>query len=450
MARAKDYLITEKPAKALWAFAVPIIMGNLFQQLYTMADSVMAGRFVSEEALAAIGASNSLTAVFIAIAIGGGIGASVLTSNYFGAKAYGKMRQSAYTALISFLAVSILLGAIGFTFQRQIMVLLRTPDNVLSDAMLYLRIYFLGLPFLFLYNVLSSMFNALGKSKIPLAFLIFSSLLNIVLDYVLIRYANLGVAGVAWATLIAQGLSAILAFIFFMRELHQYPVDENLPAFSMATLTRMAKIALPSILQQATVYIGMLLVQSVINSFGSEILAGYSAGFRVHSIFIVPATCIGNALSPYTAQNLGAGQEDRVVKGYHAGAFAINAAFAVGICIVGHLFAPHMISFILGSKASETALATGIGYLNFTTFCYFMAGLKMGTDGLLRGSGDMTMFTVANMVNLTVRVLISVLLAPKYGIAVVWTAVPIGWTCNFIISYSEYRTGKWRHALSKK
>ena len=217
-----DYLIQKKPFNALLIFSLPIIIGNLFQQTYTMADSAIAGRFVGERALAAIGASYSLTNIFICIAIGGGIGASVMISQYFGAKDFVKMKEAIYTALITFLIISILLGAVGFVFSRSIMTVLNTPDDTLDLAVVYLNIYFIGLPFLFMYNVLSSIFNALGKSRIPLAFLIFSSLFNILLDWISVTTFQMGIAGVAWATLIAQGISALLSFLVLEAQLRKF------------------------------------------------------------------------------------------------------------------------------------------------------------------------------------------------------------------------------------
>ena len=216
-----DYLIQKKPLSALVLFSVPIIVGNLFQQFYTMADSAIVGRFVSEQALAAVGASYALTNIFICVAIGGGIGASVIVSRYFGAKEYENMKSAVFTALLSFLAVSIVLGGIGLLLGRQIMVVLNTPADVLDLSVQYLNIYFLGLPFLFMYNVLSAMFNALGKSRIPLYFLIFSSVFNVILDVVFVTQFGMGVAGVAWATLIAQGISAVLSFFVFLKELRK-------------------------------------------------------------------------------------------------------------------------------------------------------------------------------------------------------------------------------------
>ena len=282
MASGNDYLTTEKPMKALILFALPMIAGNLFQQTYTMADSVIVGRLVGEQALAAVGASYSLTNIFICVAIGGGIGASVTVSRYFGAKELNKMKTAVFTAFTSFLAVSLTLAFIGLLFGRQIMILLNTPADVLDMAAEYLQIYFLGLPFLFLYNVISSMFNALGKSRIPLCFLIFSSLFNILLDYLFVGYAGLSVAGVAWATLIAQGISAALSFCVFLHVLRRLDCGAA-SFFSKSELFSMTRIALPSVLQQSIVSVGLMLVQSVVNSFGSQVLAGFSAASRVES-----------------------------------------------------------------------------------------------------------------------------------------------------------------------
>lgn len=438
----KEYLIRERPVKALLAFAFPMIVGNLFQQFYTMADSVVVGRFVGEGALAAVGASYSLTSVFISVAIGGGVGASVITSRYFGGREYARLKRSVYTALLAFLAVSGGLGALGLATGRQIMRLLNTPAEILPQATTYLKIYFLGLPFLFMYNVLASMFNALGRSRIPLYLLIFSSVFNIGLDVYLVRAMGLGVAGVAWATLIAQGISALVAFGLFLRELAAMPARGG-ALFDGGELARMARIAFPSILQQSTVSIGMMLVQSVVNSFGAEVLAGFSAAVRVESLCIVPMVAMGNAMSSYTAQNIGAGQLGRVRRGYRA-AYTIVAASAVAICLVLEGFYKPIIGMFLGRQGTPAALATGTGYLRFMGWFFVLIGLKMITDGLLRGAGDMTMFTVANLVNLGLRVCVAVLLAPRHGVAMVWYAVPMGWAANYSISYAQYRTGRWK------
>ncbi len=441
----QDYLIKKPPFQALFLFALPIIIGNLFQQTYTMADSAIVGRFVSEQALAAVGASYSLTNIFICVAIGGGMGASVIVSQYFGAQKYDCMKTAIYTASLAFLGLSLLLGVFGLFCSREIMILLNTPADCLSMASEYLRIYFLGLPFLFMYNVFSSMFNALGKSKIPLGFLIFSSLFNIVLDYILVVAGHMGIAGVAWATLIAQGISAVLSMIVLLRILRKMTGETNVEAsfFDGKELTSMTRIAIPSILQQSTVSIGMMLVQSVVNSFGSAALAGFSAAMRVESMCIVPMSGIGNAVSSYTAQNLGAGKTDRVVKGYHA-AVRMVIFCAVVLCVILELFHQPIMTLFLGADSAVEAFTTGENYLTFMGWFFCLIGFKMSVDGLLRGSGDMVMFTIANLVNLSIRVIVAMTCAPRFGIAMVWCAVPIGWAANFLISYGRYQTGKWK------
>ena len=474
----QDYLIKKPPFQALFLFALPIIIGNLFQQTYTMADSAMVGHFVSEQALAAVGASYSLTNIFICVAIGGGLGASVIVSQYFGAQKYNRMKTAIYTASLAFLGLSLLLGVFGLFCSREIMILLNTPADCLSMASEYLRIYFLGLPFLFMYNVFSSMFNALGKSRIPLGFLIFSSLFNIVLDYILVAGGHMGIAGVAWATLIAQGISAVLSMIVLLRVLGRIPSPvisakffcdtgteppsnrdttmmlqdgtgssgndlQNCPFFDVKELASMTRIAIPSILQQSTISIGMMLVQSVVNNFGSAALAGFSAAMRIESICVVPMSGIGNAVSSYTAQNLGAGKTDRVVQGYHA-AVKMVIFCAVILCISMECFHHPLIALFLSSDGTAEAFYTGESYLTFMGWFFCIIGFKMSVDGLLRGSGDMVMFTIANLVNLSIRVIVAMTCAPRFGISMVWCAVPIGWAANFLISHGRYRTGKWK------
>lgn len=277
-------------------FSLPMIVGNLFQQAYTIVDSAIVGHYNGEAALAAVGASSALTTIFICVAIGGGIGASVIISQHFGAKRFARMKSAVYTALLTFLAVSVLLAGVGLLCSEQIMTALKTPPDALEIAVTYLNIYFYGLPFLFLYNILSSLFNALGKSRIPLYFLIFSSLLNVVLDWYFVAVLHRGVPGAAYATFLAQGLSAVLSFGVFLLELRRIPERSN-GLFRFGELRAMTRVALPSILQQSTVSIGMMLVQSVVNGFGTQILAGFSAAARIESLCIVPMAAISNALS---------------------------------------------------------------------------------------------------------------------------------------------------------
>lgn len=440
-------LTTGSPAKSLFLFALPMILGNLFQQFYNMADSMIVGNFVGEDALAAVGASYALTNVFIMIAIGGGNGASVLTSQYLGAKMYGKMKTSISTALIAFLSISILLGGFGLAFNSRILQALNTPENIEAQAQLYLGIYFMGMPFLFMYNVLAAVFNAMGDSKTPLHLLIFSSLLNVGLDILSVTVLGMGVDGVAIATVIAQGISAMISFMLLLKRLKGYEVNressqDEFAFFDGQMLVRGTKIAVPTVLQQSIVSIGMLLVQSVVNGFGSAALAGYSAGSRIESICIVPMIATGNAVATFTAQNMGAGQKERVRRGYRC-SYGIVAGFALVIAVAAGLFNGPIIAAFLGGDRTSEAFQVGTAYLSFLSCFFALIGLKACTDGVLRGSGDVLVFTLANLINLGLRVFIAFYFSPVWGIAAVWYAVPVGWAVNYLISFLRYLTGKW-------
>lgn len=440
----KEYdMLKDNPGKSLLFFALPMILGNLFQQFYNMADSIIVGKFVSEEALASVGASYSLTTVFIMIAIGGGIGSSVIISQYLGAKEYEKMKTSVYTALISFMILSLFMLIFGTVAKERLLLLLNTPANIFNDALLYLTIYFIGLPFLFMYNIFASVFNALGKSKIPLYLLIFSSILNVILDLFMVLVLHMGVAGVAIATVIAQGISAVISYIILINTLKNYVTETKyIEKFNKSMLKKMIFVAVPSILQQSIVSIGMVLVQSVVNGFGSSVLAGYSAGTRIESICIVPMIATGNAISTFTAQNLGAGQLDRVREGYYSG-YRIIVSFSAVIAVIITLFYRPIISIFLDVENGSLAFNTGIGYLKFIGYFFAFIGFKSITDGVLRGSGDMLLFTISNLVNLSIRVFVAFYFSPKWGVQAVWYAIPMGWAANYIISFSYYLTGRW-------
>lgn len=436
-------MLTDHPGKALVFFAMPMILGNLFQQFYNIMDSVIVGKFVSEEALASVGASYSITNVFIAVAIGGGVGSSVVISQFLGAKQYQKMKTAISTTLINFMCISLCLGIIGLFMNDSILRWMNTPGNVFKDAAVYLKIYFIGLPFLFMYNVQASVFNSLGDSKTPLYLLIFSSLLNIVLDLVFVIQFHMGVAGVAVATLLAQGVSAVISFFILIRKVKAgFPGEAKFPLYDVGMMAAMVKVAVPSTLQQSIVHIGILLVQSVVNGFGSAVMAGYSAATRIESISIVPMLAMGNAMSTFSAQNMGAKNPNRVRKGYKI-CYGVLAIFAVILCAVIQFGKTWILSAFLEADAGSVAFQTGVAYASFISYFFILIGLKSTTDGLLRGAGDVVVFTFANLANLAIRVFVAFHFAPIIGVQAVWYAVPIGWAANYIISFGRYLTGKW-------
>ena len=429
-----EYLITDTPLKALTVFAMPMILGSFFQQIYNMADSVIVGQFVGSSALAAVGACAALTNVFICVALGAGVGAGVLVSRYFGAREYGKMKTIMSTSLFSFLILSIVLGVFGFCFSRSMMRVLQTPGDILNDAVLYLQVYFAGFPFM--YNSLSNMFTSIGESKIPLGLLIFSSILNIFMDLWMVAGLGLGVFGAALATLIAQGISAVFSLFLFLSRMRRY--KSRFDWFDGQELYSMLQIAVPSVLQQSTVSIGMMIVQAVVNPFGTQALAGYSATMRVENVFSLIFVSIGNAVSPYVSQNLGAKKIERIKKGYHA-ALVLDACFAILAFIVIETLHTQISSLFLGKDGTALAYQVSEGYMRWLGYFFIFMGIKMATDGVLRGLGIMRPFLIANMVNLAIRLSVALICAPRFGIVFVWLAVPAGWFANFLISYAALR-----------
>ena len=295
---------------------------------------------------------------------------------------------------------------------------------------------------MFMYNVLSANFNALGKSVIPLVLLIFSSVLNVFLDLFMVLKLGMGVEGVAIATVLAQGISSLLSFQILLRFLGTFHTEGKISLFNRSMLVNGTKIAIPSIIQQSIVSIGILLTQSAVNRFGSSALAGYSAGMRLESLAIVPMIATGNAVSTFTAQNLGAGQKERVRQGYRT-SYLIILSFSAILLIATQLFYRPILSAFLDVESSPVAYSTGSSYLRFIGFFFCLLGFKASTDGVLRGAGDVGVYMAANLVNLSIRVAVAQLCSPLWGIEFVWYAVPLGWGTNYIISYLWYRTGHW-------
>ncbi len=427
------------PSKTLWYFSLPLLCSTVFQQLYNIADSIIAGRYISEDALAAIGASYPITMLFMAVALGCNIGCSVVISQLFGSKKYGRMKTAISTSFITFTLLALILTLMGFAFCNPMLHLLNTPIAIFESSGIYLRIYILGLVFLFLYNISTGIFTALGDSKTPLYFLIASSLGNIILDIVFVVYFNGGIAGIAWATFLAQGFSSIFAFITLVARLKKIESQEQNCLFSLKMLKNIIAIALPSILQQSFISVGNLFIQGLVNSYGASVIAGYSAAIKLNTFAITSFTTLGNSLSSFTAQNIGAKKIKRVKEGFHAGllmAFAIVIPFF----ILYFFFNKTMIGLFI-NVPTEEALLTGKQFLTIVTPFYVVISIKLIADGVLRGAGAMKPFMIATFSDLILRVIISYILAHFLGAFGIWLSWPIGWSIGSILSYIFYRQG---------
>ena len=424
------------PSKVLIDFSLPMFISAVFQQFYNMADSIIAGRFAGENALAAVGASYPVTMVFMAIAMGSNIGCSVVISQLFGAREYGKVKTAVSTTVIASTIISIVLSAIGIIASTLIMNLINTPTNIFDDSKLYFNIYMLGFIFLFLYNVANGVFTSLGDSKTPLIFLIGSSIGNIFLDILFVAIFKWGVAGVAWATFIAQGISSLLAFAVLLKRVHGIK-SGTYKKFSIRMLGHISRIAIPSILQQSFVSVGNLFIQSRVNSFGSDVIAGYSAAIKLNTFAITSFSTLGNAMSSYTAQNTGARKLLRIPEGLKAG-IVMLIVVSLPFFIAYFVFPNTMMNIFV--KSSEAGIIdVGRIFLKIVTPFYFVISAKLTFDGILRGAGRMRAFMASTFTDLLLRVILAYVFSYALNSEVgIWLSWPVGWTIAAVISAVFY------------
>lgn len=431
-----------KPSKVLWNFSLPLLLSVAFQQLYSIIDSIIVGRYVSGGALAAVGTSYPITTLFIAVSNGFGSGGGVIISRYFGGGRYGKMKSAASTSVIFSTVVSLILSVTGLIFSSSMLRLLKTEDTYFSDARTYLNIYFFGLVFLFLYAICNSVFTALGDSKTPLYLLIFSSVLNVFLDLYFVVSLKTGVGGAALATLIAQCISGVWALVLLMRRLGKINTEEKYKRFSFRELLIISKIAVPSILQSSFISIGNMFIQAKVNSFGMIVSAGYGAAIKLNTFAITCFTTVGNAISSFTAQNMGKDKIDRVNEGLKHG-IKIIVILAVPFIILYTVFGNQMMS-LFDKSGSTDIIETGRIMLLIIVPFYFLPGAKIVCDGILRGSGAIFSFTTSTLIDFILRVILCYILSEFWNEIGIWIAWPVGWIISCGISFIFYLNGHWK------
>ncbi|MCQ2492534.1 MAG: MATE family efflux transporter [Lachnospiraceae bacterium] len=436
-------LTVGNPQTVLWKFCLPLFGSIIFQQMYNIADSLVAGKFIGENALAAVGNSYEITLIFIAFAFGCNIGCSVITSRYFGAKDYQNMKSAVSTSMISSAIICALLMFIGIFFGSGLLSMIHTPAELFADSKLYLDIYVLGLPFVFFYNISTGIFSALGDSKTPFYFLAVSSVVNIGVDIYFVRNLHMGVAGVAWATFLCQGASCILALVIVLKRLREIKISSKAALFSGKLFGQFIKIAVPSILQQSFISIGNIIIQGVINGFGAGVIAGYAAGVKLNNLVITSFTTIGNGVSNYASQNIGAKKYSRVSEGFTAGVKLVWC-LSVPLCLLYFIF-PHMLLRFFLDTPSYDALHSGTMYLRILAPFYFVVSAKLVSDGILRGAGLMKDFMTATFTDLVLRVVLAIVLSKTFlGYTGIWCAWPIGWSIATVMSIYFFRQGKWK------
>lgn len=431
-------LTVGKPGTILWQFCLPLFGSIIFQQLYNIADSLVAGKFIGENALAAVGNSYEITLIFIAFAFGCNMGCSVIVSQLYGAKEYGRLKTAVTTACIFSGVLCGILMLIGIVGCEPLLHLIRTPKEVFADSRLYLDIYVWGLPFVFFYNIATGIFSALGDSKTPFYFLAVSSTSNIAVDILFVKVFNMEVAGVAWATFLCQGVSCIMAVLVIWLRLRKIQSQEKDPFFDWSLLKKILIIAIPSILQQSFISVGNIIIQSVINGFGASVMAGYSAAVKLNNMVITSFTTIGNGISNFSAQNLGAHKYERIREGFHAG-LKMVWLLCIPFCILYMIFGRYFLLLFMKQESAEALLA-GQQFLWILSPFYFVVSAKLATDGILRGISAMRQFMTATFTDLILRVVLAFLLSNWIHSAIgIWFAWPIGWTIATVLSILFYR-----------
>ena len=434
--------LTEGNIRSLiWRFTLPLLGSMLFQQLYNIADSLVAGKFIGADALAAVGNSYEITLIFIAFAFGSNMGSSVVVSQYFGAGMKKEMKTAITTTFIAAFILSAVLTILGILFTDPLLEAINTPPELMEMSAEYLDIYILGVIFLFFYNIATGIFTAMGDSRTPFIFLAISSTANIAVDILFVTAFGMGVDGVAWATFLCQGISSILAMAALVIRLRRIGETGKAPLFSWHILRQITVVAVPSILQQSFVSVGNILVQSVVNSFGASVMAGYAAAIKLNNMIITSITTIGNGISSFSAQNFGAGRIDRVREGRREGLL---------LCVIFSLAATALflalgrfIMLLFMNADAEAALSEGMRFIDIVSPFYVLITFKLITDAVLRGSGDMTPFMVSTFTDLILRVALAFILSSFLGAMGIWLSWPIGWAVGTAVSLSFYRSGHW-------
>jgi len=433
------------PFKLLLSFTVPMLLGNIFQQFYSMVDSIVVGRFVGVDAFAAIGATSSVLYLMISLIIGFTIGISVVTAQFFGAKKEEELQHTAVTATLLSLLMAALLGLIGISCSRIVLKLLKTPENILGDAVLYLTFNFATCLAPISYNMASNMLRSCGDSRTPLYALIISSVTNIILDLLFVIVFHMGVMGVALATAIAQALSTVFCVIVIYRNFPYMRFNRKSLKVYSNIIQNVMRIGIPMSIQNIFTSFGMMAVQSIINPFGSVVVAGYAAANKVDQIGMQPMMAIGSAMSTYAGQNLGAGKQDRIQEGVKkASLLGVVVCGAIGLIL---MFFGRFIVQLMVSDAEADVITVAREYLMIVAAFYILGSLVYIYTNTLRGMGIIAVPMVASFLELGVKVVAAFLLARIFDYHVIWFAWPMAWGASAILQIGYYYTGRWKRKL---
>ena len=406
-------------------FAGPMILGNLLQQCYNIADTLIVGRFLGPDALAAVGSAYTLMTFLTSVLIGLCMGSGSVYSFHFGRKDERQMKNSMVMAFVFIAAVTVVMNGLVFLWCGQILRLLQVPDSLMEMMREYVWIIFMGIFFVFLYNYFSFLLRALGNSVVPLWFLGIAAVMNIVLDLAFVVVYSMGIGGAAAATVIAQAFSGLgIALYTWIKEPELRPGRESF-CFRKEPVKEILRFSAAACIQQSVMNFGILMIQGLVNSFGTAVMAAFAAAVKIDSFAYMPAQEFGNAFSIFTSQNHGAARQDRVRQGVIS-AVKVSVIFCLLVSAAVFVLAPWlMMIFVDGSEAE--IIAVGSGYLRIEGACYWGIGLLFLLYGYYRGVGRPEMSVVLTVISLGTRVIMAYTLAPKLGVAMIWWAIPVGW-----------------------
>ena len=438
---ARD-MTTGREGKHILAFALPIMGGLVLQQLYNTVDSVVVGQKLGDIALGAVGTCSALTMFAVSFAVGLTNGSSVIFAQLFGAKQLDKLRRNLSTAFCLLAALGLAISILGFCFARPLLKALAAPDAILDMASGYFRIYCLGLVFQFVYNVAAGALRSVGDSKATLYFLCISSVVNIVLDLVFVIVFHWGVEGTAIATVIAQGVSALVSLFYMHRKYEFFRFARGEFAFDPSCCGQILKLGVPTMVQMCIVSGGNVLIQRVVNDLGTVALAANTAAARIENYMFIPVQSMNNGLATFTGQNVGAGKYDRVLGGRRQARYIIVPT-ALLISLILWVFAKPLIGLF---GVTGEALTLGIQHLRFIAPFFVIFALYMSTAGVLTGSGDVLAAACVTLSVLGVRVAATYIFNYGFhlGFPSLYYANPIGWAFGFIVVWLRFRTGIWK------
>ncbi len=430
--------------KQLIDFAIPMLLGNIFQQFYNMVDSFVVGRFLGTTALAAVGTSFPIIFFMIALILGVTMGSSVLISQFFGAKDESNLKKVISTSYIFLFVAGLGLTFIGVFSTDFILRLLAVPDEIMPEASAYLRITFLGMLATFGYNAVAAMLRGLGDSKTPLYVLIASTLINVVLDLVFVVVFKWGVAGAAWATIISQAISFIGALVILDKRNQYARLDFANLKWDRAIFAQILRIGLPTGIQQTLVSVGMMVLSRIVNEFGPNAMAAYTAASRIDSFAMMPAMNLGQAVTTFAGQNIGAGKTERVRRG-HLSAIAVNTAISLAMTLCVVLFGRPLMGIF---STDPAVVAIGAEYLLIVGIFYVVFGIMFINNGVMRGAGDVFIPMISSLLALwIVRVPCALLFTRVFhmGTDGIWWSIPAGWAVGFVFSSWYYLSGRWKN-----